>query len=476
MQLLDRSSFTFSRLASKMGHLSGPCAETNDCEHVAILPSLQKNLNGEVHEWYRIILVYPDRLVTELLTRFEARPGQLVVDPFCGAGTTLVECMKLGIDSIGIDANPSSCFSARVKTNWCLNSDRLLDLADEIESKIRRYENRKVVYKLDPTYKYLDESGMLSRKWISCKPLRKAIGLKNCIADLRTTPSYRNALMLALVAEVVRGASNVRFGPELYCGPVKRDAKVFAGFKSRVEAMAEDLRVVSQVEFGNVAVLQGDSRRRATFSSVCRKNSISSVICSPPYPTEHDYTRNSRLELAFLEEVLDLDSLRSIKKTMIRSHTKGIYVGDHDDSFVDGNEIIDSLVSTLEPKVQTKSHGFAKLYPKVVREYFGGMKRHFKSIKPFLAVDAHCAYVVGDQSSYLQVHIPTATILSHLAEEVGFKTVEIKHWRNRWSTTTSREVHENILILKNSRFTCRPKCSATCLRDSTEHQRVRSRN
>src|SRR5216683_292535 len=418
---------------------------------MAIVPSLQKNLNGEVHEWYRIILGYPDRLVTELLIRFGARPGQLVLDPFCGAGTTLVECMKMGIDSVGIDANPASCFSARVKTNWALNPDRLLELANEIERNVGRYVNRKQAHKSDPTYKYLDESGMLSRKWISSKPLRKTIGLKNCIADLRTTSAYRSALMLALIAEVIRGASNVKFGPELYCGPVKRDAKVFKRFKSRVQSMADDLRVVSQVKFGKATVIQGDSRRRSTFSAACRKNGISWVICSPPYPTEHDYTRNSRLELAFLEEVLDLESLRSIKKTMIRSHTKGIYVGDHDELFVSGNRLIENVVSALEPKVQTKSHGFAKLYPKVVREYFGGMKRHFKSIKPFLARDAQCAYVVGDQSSYLQVHIPTATILSGIAEEVGFETVEIKHWRSRWSTTTSREVHENILILKNSR-------------------------
>ena len=418
---------------------------------MAILPSLQKNLNGEVHEWYRIILGFPDRLVTELLTRFGAEPGQLVLDAFCGAGTTLVECMKMGIDSIGIDSNPSSCFSARVKTNWRLSPERLLELAREIENNLPRYVSRKVAHKRDPTYKYLDESGMLSRKWISCKPLRKAIGLKNCITDLRTTRAYRNALMLALIAEVIRGASNVKFGPELYCGPVKRDARVLAGFKSRVQAMADDLRTVSQVDFGDAMVVQGDSRKHATFSGVCKKNSISCVICSPPYPTEHDYTRNSRLELAFLEEVLDLKSLRSIKKTMIRSHTKGIYVGDDDESLVKDNETIKDLVSTLEPKVKTKSHGFAKLYPKVVREYFGGMKRHFKSIKPFLVKGAHCAYVVGDQSSYLQVHIATAKILSEIAEEVGFETVEIKHWRSRWSTTTSREVHENILILKNTK-------------------------
>jgi hypothetical protein len=205
------------------------------------------------------------------------------------------------------------------------------------------------------------------------------------------------------------------------------------------------------MDSGNATILQGDSRQRRTFASICKRKSISAVICSPPYPTEHDYTRNSRLELAFLEEVLDLQSLRSIKKAMIRSHTKGIYAGDDDGSWVKGNKLIDEVVAAIEPLVEGKSYGFAKLYPKVVREYFGGMKKHLKNLKPFLSPGANCAYVVGDQSSYLQVPIPTATILSRIAEEVGFETVEVKHWRNRWSTTTSREVHENILILKNVR-------------------------
>jgi hypothetical protein len=78
------------------------------------------------------------------------------------------------------------------------------------------------------------------------------------------------------------------------------------------------------------------------------------------------------------------------------------------------------------------------------------MKRHFESIKPHLASGAYCAYVVGDQSSYLRVPIPTSAILSEVAQSVGFETVEIKHWRARWSTKTAREVHENILILKNN--------------------------
>jgi len=175
---------------------------------------------------------------------------------------------------------------------------------------------------------------------------------------------------------------------------------------------------------------------------------FSAGICSPPYPTEHDYTRNSRLELAFLGLVSDRASLRSIKTNMIRSHTKNIYSEDNDTALVTRIESIKTIVGKLQRKTRKVEHGFGKLYPTVVSEYFGGMRRHFQSIVKLLKPKAMCAYVVGDQSSYLRVHIPTAQILGSLAEKSGFKVVEITHWRTRWSSSTSREVDENILILQ----------------------------
>ncbi len=63
---------------------------------------------------------YSDHLVSALLDRFELTHTDHVLDPFCGAETTLVECMKRRVSAVGIDANPSGCFATRVKTNWKL--------------------------------------------------------------------------------------------------------------------------------------------------------------------------------------------------------------------------------------------------------------------------------------------------------------------------------------------------------------------
>lgn len=64
-----------------------------------------------VHEWYRFVLSFPPHLVRDYLERFEIGRRRLVLDPFCGTGTTLVECKKRGIPSVGIEANPMASFN-----------------------------------------------------------------------------------------------------------------------------------------------------------------------------------------------------------------------------------------------------------------------------------------------------------------------------------------------------------------------------
>ncbi len=407
----------------------------------------QRILNGEVHNWYRIILGYSDHLVSQLIDQFKVREGDWVLDPFCGSGTTLVECLKRGINAVGIDANPSSCFAARVKVDWTLNGDRLCENAGKARLGYLR-EVRTKHYLEDPTYRYLDKTGFIRRGWMSEKPLRKALALKMGIQALRAAPRYKSALMLALVTEITVAASNIKFGPELYCGPSKDDHDVLDGFLARVDTMASDLAIVSGVARSSVTVVQGDSRACGSLPEVSKRAPYAAIICSPPYPAEHDYTRNSRLELAFLDHVPDLASLRVIKKAMIRSHSKGIYVTDSDGIEVAGNRRVMAIVEEIQQKAEHKTHGFARYYPTVAREYFGGIKKHLAAVGPLLREDGFCAYVVGDQSSYLGVHIPTAEIISELAHEVGFKTATIEHWRNRWSTTNSKNMEEHILVLR----------------------------
>ena len=64
---------------------------------------------------------YPARFVPQipryLLQLFQPVANGPVLDPFCGSGTTLVECQAKGIASFGIDLNPIAVLISNVKTN-----------------------------------------------------------------------------------------------------------------------------------------------------------------------------------------------------------------------------------------------------------------------------------------------------------------------------------------------------------------------
>ena len=256
--------------------------------------------------------------------------------------------------------------------------------------------------------------------------------------------------MLALIAEIIHGASNIKFGPELYCGPRKKDWDVVEGDddprKPRWPTTSQRSYPGPQVTF--VADSEGDARCDHLFNQqpavIRRRHLLAAVSSRTRLPRV-----NTRLELAFLEMVTDRLTLREIKKAMLRSHTKGIYKNDNDKDLVKTNPSINAIVRKLKYRIREKTHGFAELYPTVVQEYFGGMKRHFGAMRNALRPGAKCAYVVGDQAGYVGVHIPTAEILAELA--IGSRaTIQSKFCSGGTDgqQLPPKHIQENILIFE----------------------------
>jgi hypothetical protein len=86
------------------------------------------------HDWYRFVLSYPPHLVRDYLKNLPSPTGQQVLDPFCGTGTTIVECKKLGIASVGVEAHPLAHFASATKTDWRVDPEELERSAARIAS------------------------------------------------------------------------------------------------------------------------------------------------------------------------------------------------------------------------------------------------------------------------------------------------------------------------------------------------------
>ena len=72
-------------------------------------------ISGLTHNFYRYPARFSPKLVRAAIETF-TEPGDLVLDPFVGGGTTLVEALVLGRNAIGADLSSLATFVSEVKT------------------------------------------------------------------------------------------------------------------------------------------------------------------------------------------------------------------------------------------------------------------------------------------------------------------------------------------------------------------------
>lgn len=409
-----------------------------------------------IHGWYRFVLSFPPHLVREYLNKFDARSGQTILDPFCGTGTTLVESKLHGIRTIGIEANPVAALASAVKTNWSINPHDLRRTASKIGREAQRFlpavgspPDSQLVCEQPTLYGTLDlteeQNKLILQGSISPMPLHRTLYLRSLIES--SDPGLRDHQRIALAWTIVNTASNLRFGPEVGVTSPKQDADVVADWVDHVERMAKDLSEIQRFRDCESIVHMADAR---TIPSEIPDCSVDLVFTSPPYPNEKDYTRTTRLESVILGYISSKQDLRNLKRGLIRSNTRNVYITDADDLEVQFIPEIQRLASEIEKKriELGKTSGFERLYHRVTKLYFGGMARHFRELRRVLKPGALLGYVVGDQASYLRVMIRTGELIGQIAEREGFELVGIDLFRTRYATATKEQLREEVVILR----------------------------
>jgi DNA methylase len=397
-----------------------------------------------IHEWYRFVLSYPPHLVRDYIKKFCINSTNKILDPFCGTGTTLVESKKLGISSVGIEANPIVQMAASAKVNWDIDYDALLYHSHQIAIK-----TKKQLLKYGKNLKTLtvDKEKLLIENSISPIPLHKTLVLLEVLAEMNEDQFY-DIQRTALAKQLVSAFSNLRFGPEVGISRKKKiDMDVVELWLDQIQKMVNDLKSFVSKKDVDSKVCLGDAR---SVSKLVEKQSIDAVITSPPYPNEKDYTRTTRLESVLLDFIVTKSDLRSNKENLLRSNTRNIYKGDEDEKWIENNERIIDLANSIETRriKLEKTSGFERLYHKVVKSYFGGMARHLSDLKPLLKTGAKLAYVVGDQASYFRIPIRTGEILADIAVDLGYELINIDLFRTRISTVTKEQLREEVVLLK----------------------------
>ncbi|MBR1688010.1 MAG: hypothetical protein IJ710_05675 [Prevotella sp.] len=215
-----------------------------------------------------------------------ATKESVVLDPFCGSGTTLVETNLAGLEADGVDINFLSAKMSRAKT---LKTDRekLEQYADYIRSST---DERDIHF---PDHEY----------WLTTENYRKICRLLNGIQSIEDE-DYRNVfevLLSAIIKTVCNKRDTWNYGyiadNVLPNKPCLLDAertfwKRYESYLEAVEELPADYENRARVFCCDVSDFRPDRQ-------------YDLVITSPPYPFAVDFARYNRLSYYLLGEDLD---------------------------------------------------------------------------------------------------------------------------------------------------------------------------
>ncbi len=398
------------------------------------------NKHGIIHKWYGYLEDFPYWLIENKIREYNIQKGCLVLDPFCGSGTTLVAANMLHIDAVGFDTNPLMAFVSKVKTTWDINLERLkkevILVAEEFLSEVKDIGH----------IEFLDQSiAKMPKKeinqWLSPVLQREISILKRIILNVEDE-RIRELLLLALSKSCFE-ASYVALCPGTTFYPFREKGEFWNIFSETVIRMYDDLKPIQQYNnFGRSKVINDTC---LNIGKYIVQNSIDFIITSPPYPNDLEYTRQTRLELYLLDFVNNMADIQKLKRKMVKSSTKLIFKESDSAKAVQHFSEIGDVADRIYEQTKDKNWGFD--YPRMVREYFGDMYLCMREIYPLITNGGHFLLVVGDQT-VKGVLIPVGDILITLAKSIGYNNCRKELFRMRRSTNHKIPLPEEIVILQ----------------------------
>lgn len=215
------------------------------------------------------------QMIKAVMNIMGLKPGNTVLDPMAGCGTTSIEASIMGINSIAYELSPFACLMTRAKLGAlemdCGDFPQLFKHSDDIHQRFAPYENRLTVQ--GALFQLADsKDGHLN--------------LAETFPEL--APQLCELLLLCYLDSVGYAARRK--------GKTSRD--LFPDLLSRYLAAVRAFNEARQelgIGLGQAHVIEGDARQLQLSGE-----SVDGILFSPPYSFAIDYLENDRPQLQFL--------------------------------------------------------------------------------------------------------------------------------------------------------------------------------
>jgi len=396
------------------------------------------NINEHIHRWAPYVQGFSAMFVQTILDQYRKVYGHpVVLDPFAGCGTVLVQAKLNGYRSIGTELNPLLQFIANEKLNsWDLSPKYLLKTYNEIPRN-----------KMLPAPRFLKSTSQFRASVLRNLEIING-GIASLPSRTEKQEKIKNLLKLAFSAILV-DCSNLKRSPCL--GYVKNknvhESAPFVLFKQKVKEIADDLRLI-QWQY-NDYIYTESKVVCSNAMSFRHKNKFDLVITSPPYMNGLDYVMNYKIEMGWLEFVRCQKDLKKIKDDMVvcDNVSKGLIRRFYDSSSTYTNRWIENIKADIQKNIARRGAYRRQDMPYIVHKYFDDIYKVMKNVVSSLKSGGRFILVVGD-SLIADVYIPTDLLIAKIGLDLGMKIERIEKARERRSgQIRSYKLRESIITL-----------------------------
>ncbi len=355
-----------------------------------------------VHRWYLFPHSFTGELVHSLVEEWRLTEQDEILDPFVGAGTTLLAAKEKGVSATGYDLSPLAVLATNTKTST-FSRGKL----DKLWRTLQRAAKSGSAWPMRRTYPEL------IRKALPEGRLEAFDAIAAYIDNINRSSPEQNFFRLALISILPHFSHAVANGGWLrWLNQGASAENVWNFFKKQVEMMLSDVSESCPQSNGNWKARVADAR-----TIPAPNGSYSAVITSPPYPNRHDYTRIFGIELMFAFH--DWEANRALRYQTFHSHPEARPRRPS----AKGYEAPESLERNIHNLSDQRMQ-------RMLRGYFFDLYLCLCEVERVCRSSGRIAFVVGN-ARYNGSVIPVDEYTAEMGERTGLVCKEIRtiRWR-----------------------------------------------
>ena len=272
-------------LSQRGGAIEGAGAEPEVSQLTAALAASDgAGAHDLTHGFHSYAARMHPRLARELIAAF-AQAGQVVVDPFCGSGTVLIEALVAGCRPIGVDVNPFALRIAALQSELRRRDERARFAATAqavVEASLERVQTRTRPH--TPISRH-EQQHYQPHVLLELAGLFEEIQRVAVEADRRALEMVFSALLVKFSRQRA-DTSEYQVDKRIRKGLV---SEFFARKASELVLRWEALAESAPPDAAAVHLYDGDARRLPEL--LPQRTAADLVLCSPPYGGTYDYAQ-----------------------------------------------------------------------------------------------------------------------------------------------------------------------------------------